>query len=49
MTAVRRVTTGGRVTTAAVAQRQVDVHGLASVGGAVWLADNTDGYLYRLR
>ena len=49
MTAARRVTPDGRVTTAAVARGRVDVHGLAAVGAAVWLADNTDGFLYRLR
>jgi hypothetical protein len=49
MTAVRRVTPDGRVTTAAVARGRVDVHGLAAVGAAVWLADNTDGFVYRLR
>ena len=49
MTAARRVTPDGRVTTAAVARGRVDVHGLAAVGAAVWLADNTDGFVYRLR
>jgi virginiamycin B lyase len=48
MTALRRVTTGGSVTTAATATGRVDVHGLAAAGGAVWLADNTGGYLYRV-
>ena len=48
MTAVRRVTTDGTVTTVATASGRVDVHGLAAGGGSVWLADNTDGYLYRL-
>ena len=48
MTAVRRVTTAGTVTTAATAQGRVDVHGLAAGGGRVWLADNTDGFLYRI-
>ena len=48
MTAVRRVTTSGTVTTAATARGRVDVHGLAACGGAVWIADNTGGFLYRL-
>jgi hypothetical protein len=48
MTALRRVTTTGAVTTAATAQGRVDVHGLAAWHGAVWLADNTSGFLYRI-
>lgn len=48
MTAVRRVTTAGAVTTAATARGRVDVHGLAAANGALWLADNTNGFLYRL-
>ena len=38
----------GRVTTVARARGRVDVHGLASDGRAVWIADNTSGRLYRL-
>ncbi len=48
MTALRRVTPAGAVTTAATAQGRVDVHGLAAGSGAVWIADNTNGVLYRL-
>ena len=48
MTALRRVTTAGAVTTAATARGRVDVHGVAGGSGAVWLADNTDGFLYRI-
>ena len=48
MTAVRRVTTDGAVTTVATARGRVDVHGLAAGRGSVWLADNTGGFLYRL-
>ena len=48
MTAVRRVTTAGAVTTVATARGRVDVHGLAVGLGSVWLADNTSGFLYRL-
>jgi hypothetical protein len=38
----------GAVTTLARASGRVDVHGLAAQKGAVWLADNTSGRLYRL-
>jgi streptogramin lyase len=48
MTAVRRVTADGAVTTVATALGRVDVHGLAAGLGSVWLADNTGGFLYRL-
>ena len=48
MTAVRRVTSDGAVTTVATALGRVDVHGLAVGLGSVWLADNTSGVLYRL-
>jgi hypothetical protein len=48
MTAVRRVTAAGKVSTVATAQGRVDVHGLAAVDGAIWLADNTNGLLYRV-
>jgi hypothetical protein len=49
MTALRRVTTAGVVTTVATAGGRVDVHGLATAPGAVWLADTTAGRLYRVR
>jgi hypothetical protein len=48
MTAVRRVTPAGAVTTVASARGRVDVHGLAGGLGSVWLADNTSGVVYRL-
>ena len=48
LTAVRRVTASGTVTTVATARGRVDVHGLALGLGSVWLADNTAGFLYRL-
>jgi streptogramin lyase len=48
MTALRRVTPAGAVTTAATASGRVDVHGLAAAPEAVWLADNTNGRLYRI-
>jgi hypothetical protein len=48
MTALRRVTTAGTVTTAATAKGRVDVHGLAAGRGSIWLADNTQGLLYRI-
>jgi len=49
MVAVRRVTANGKVTTVATARGRVDVHGLAPGLGTVWLADNTSGFIYRLR
>jgi len=48
MTALRRVTPAGALTTAATATGRVDVHGLAAAGGRLWIADNTDGFLYRI-
>ena len=48
MTALRRVTPAGTVTTAATAMGRVDVHGLVAANGAVWLVDNTQGVLYRI-
>jgi DNA-binding beta-propeller fold protein YncE len=48
MDALRRVSAGGQVTTVVHAAGPVDVHGLASAPGAVWLADNTNGVLYRV-
>jgi virginiamycin B lyase len=48
MTALRRVSPDGTVTTVATATGRVDVHGLVAVGRSVWLADNTDGFLYRI-
>ena len=48
MTALRRVTPAGKVTTAATASGRVDVHGLAAAPDALWLADNTGGFLYRI-
>ena len=36
------------MTTAATATGRVDVHGLAAGKGAIWLADNTHGVLYRI-
>lgn len=38
----------GAATTVASATGPLDVHGLASDGTAVWLADNTNGALYRI-
>jgi len=48
MTALRRVTTAGTVTTAARANGRVDVNGLAANRDSVWIADNRAGVLYRL-
>ena len=49
LAAVRRVSRAGVVTTVATARGRVDVHGLAAGADAIWLADNTAGFLYRLR
>ena len=48
METLRKVTTAGRVTTVARSTGRVDVHGLVGTPGAVWLADNTGGLLYRV-
>jgi hypothetical protein len=48
MNALRRITTAGVITTPATTSGRVDVHGIAAGRGAVWLADNTDGFLYRI-
>jgi hypothetical protein len=50
MDALRRVSASTRaVKTVARPTARVDVHGLQADGGVVWLADNRDGYLYRVR
>ena len=48
MAGLRRVTSTGDVTTVATTSGRVDVHGLAATSGAVWIADNTNGFLYRI-
>jgi streptogramin lyase len=49
MDALKRVSaTTGQVSVVAEPSTRVDVHGLFARSGAVWLADNTNGYLYRL-
>jgi hypothetical protein len=49
MTALKRISAStGAVSTLVQARGRVDVHGLAAAGGYVWLADNTNGFLYRL-
>lgn len=49
LAAVLRVDATTRaVTTIAAASGRIDVHGLADGGPVVWLADNTNGVLYRL-
>jgi streptogramin lyase len=47
MEALRRVAPNGRAATAAQPTAPVDVHGLAATDGYVWLADTTNGVLYR--
>ena len=42
------MTPNGAVTTVSSPSTRVDVHGLASGRGAVWLSDNRSGFLYRV-
>jgi hypothetical protein len=46
--AIKRVSTASAVSVVGEPNGRVDVHGLATRGGALWLADNTNGYLYRV-
>jgi YVTN family beta-propeller protein len=48
MEALRRVVPGRAATTIGKVTGRVDVHGLVAAGGFVWLADNTNGVLYRV-
>jgi streptogramin lyase len=49
MDALKRVSIDtGAVTVVARSTGRVDVHGLVAAGGAVWIADNTAGRLYRV-
>jgi hypothetical protein len=49
MDAVKRVSAAtGKVAVVARPTARVDVHGIATSNGAVWIADNTNGVLYRL-
>jgi hypothetical protein len=49
MNALKRVSTTTRAVSVALEpQGRVDVHGLVARTGAVWLADNTNGVLYRV-
>jgi streptogramin lyase len=49
MDALRRVSaTSGDVTTFGRSSGRLDVHGLAAQGRFLWIADNTDGFLYRI-
>jgi hypothetical protein len=49
MDALERVSaSSGAVSTVAQPTDRVDVHGLVARAGAVWLADNTAGFLYRI-
>jgi hypothetical protein len=45
---IKRVTNAGAVSVVGETSGRVDVHGLAVPAGALWLADNTNGYLYRV-
>jgi hypothetical protein len=46
--ALTRVSPAGAVSVVGKPRGRVDVHGVAAHGGALWLADNTNGYLYRV-
>jgi hypothetical protein len=49
MAALRKISVStGAVTTVATPSSRVDVHGIAVGGGALWLADNRSGRLYRI-
>jgi hypothetical protein len=48
MEALRRVSPDGTATTVATARGRLDVHGLSPGSGGIWLADNTNGMLYRV-
>ena len=50
MDALKRVSMSNRaVSTITRPTSRLDVHGLAAARGAVWIADNRRGYLYRIR
>jgi hypothetical protein len=49
MDALKRVSSSSaEVSTVAQPARRFDVHGLTSANGAVWIADNRRGYVYRI-
>jgi hypothetical protein len=49
MDALKRVSvSSGAVSTVVRSTGRLDVHGLAVAGGAVWIADNRVGMLYRV-
>jgi streptogramin lyase len=48
MDALERVSIAGDVSVVGEPSGRFDVHGLATRGGALWLADNTNGFLYRV-
>src|SRR5262249_30731372 len=47
-TLARVSTSTGSVATVTRPTGRLDVHGIAAARGAVWIADNTGGYLYRV-
>jgi streptogramin lyase len=50
MDALKRVSvSSGAVSTVVRPNSRLDVHGLVTAGGAVWIADNRAGMLYRVR
>ncbi|MFL6005387.1 MAG: hypothetical protein ACJ744_03960 [Gaiellaceae bacterium] len=48
MDALKRVSLAGAVSVVGEPSGRLDVHGMAAHGDALWLADNTNGYLYRV-
>jgi DNA-binding beta-propeller fold protein YncE len=49
MTALKRISLAdGRTATVATPTGRLDVHGLTAARGALWIADNTGGFLYRV-
>jgi hypothetical protein len=48
MEALRRVDAKSGAVTSVLTSGPLDVHGLVATDGAVWLADNTHGVLYRV-
>src|SRR5262249_18997669 len=49
MDALKRVSAStGAVTTVSQPSGRLDVHGLTVAAGAVWIADNRSGFLYRV-
>jgi streptogramin lyase len=48
VTSLRRIDRAGAVRVVATTDGRVDVHGLVAAGGSIWVADTTQGRLWRL-